>query len=199
MYSLGNDVYVTRGEAWTYDSLIVNKDGSPYIVSNEYPNPYFLFKMSSVNYEVNERYYDEIWCPIPAANTFYRSEPYELTSFLDDFSASDLPAEIQQEIQQKGLTAANYAVYYIVENGVKIYKIWTGTEWKDYTCPFILAFMSADTKKWKAQTYLYQLKIVSGENIDKDNPSVADITHDNFIVEGQIIVAGNLDTKGGVQ
>ena len=199
MYSLGNDVYVTRGEAWTYDSLIVNKDGSPYIVSNQYPNPYFLFKMASVNYQVNERFYDEIWCPIPSTSTFYCSEPYELSSFPDDFSASDLPAEIQQEIQQKGLTAANYAVYYIVEGGVKIYKQWTGTEWKAYSCPFILAFMSADTKLWKAQSYLYKLAVVSGEDIDAANPDISKITHNNHIVEGQIIVAGNLDTKGGVQ
>nr|DAD77507.1 MAG TPA: hypothetical protein [Podoviridae sp. ctaNW81] len=199
MYSLGNDVYITRGEAWTYDSLIVNKDGSPYVVSNQYPNPYFLFKMASVNYQVNERFYDEIWCPIPATSTFYRSEPYELTSFLDDFSVSDLPAEIQQEIQQKGLTAANYSVYFVEEGGVKIYKQWTGTEWKDYSCPFILVFMSADTKKWKAQSYLYKLAVVSGQDIDPAKPDISKITHNNHIVEGQIIVAGNLDTKGGAQ
>ena len=199
MYSLGNDVYVTRGEAWTYDSLIINKDGSPYVVSNQYPNPYFLFKMASVNYEVNERFYDEIWCPIPAASTFYCSKPYELKSFPTDFTVSDLPVEVQQEIQQKGLTAANYAVYFVEEGGVKTYKQWTGTEWKDYSCPFILAFMSADTKKWKAQSYLYKLAVVSGQDIDSANPDISKITHNNHIVDGQIFVAGNLDTKGGVQ
>lgn len=59
--------------------------------------------------------------------------------------------------------------------------------------------MSADTKKWKAQSYLYKLAVVSGQDIDATNPDISKITHNNHIVDGQIFVAGNLDTKGGVQ
>lgn len=208
MNTLGNDVYVTRGESWTYDATIVNNDGSPYIVSNQYPNPYYLFKLSSDIYKINNRYYDEIWCPINAGDTFYCSEPLQLTEFSNPFNLALLGDVIKQEISDKGLTADNYAVYYVVDtDGNRIYKKWISADkpneetgnipgrWEDYSCNFRLAFMSRDTVNWTAQTYIYKLDVVSGEKINEGNLNTDDITHSNHIVEGRIIVAGNLDSN----
>lgn len=207
MNTLGNDVYVTRGESWTYDATIVNNDSSPYIISNQYPNPYYLFKLSSDIYKINNRYYDEIWCPINSNDTFYCSEPLQLTSFPDKFNLALLGATVEAEIIEKGLTADNYAVYYVVDtDGTNVYKRWKTTgdtdengnitgKWEDYACIFRLAFMSRDTVNWTAQTYTYKLDVVSGENINKGNLNTDDITHSNHIVEGRIIVAGNLDSN----
>lgn len=206
MNTLGNDVYVTRGESWTYDAIIVNNDGSPYIVSNQYPNPYYLFKLSSDIYKINNRYYEEIWCPIAANATFYCSEPLQLTEFPEAFKISDLSEAAQKDItnSQGKLTVANYAVYYVVDtDGNNIYKRWiidtedkvNGGRWEDYVCNFRLAFMSRDTVNWTAQTYIYKLDVVSGEKINEGNLNTDDITHSNHIVEGRIIVAGNLDSN----
>lgn len=206
MITLGNDVYVTRGESWTYDATIVNNDGSPYIVSNQYPNPYYLFKLSSDLYKINNRYYEEIWCPIDADVTFYCSEPLQLTEFPDEFTISDLSAAAKDDIDksQGKLTLANYAVYYVVDtDGNNVYKRWiidtedkaNGGRWEDYSCNFRLAFMSRDTVNWTAQTYIYKLDVVSGEKINEGNLNTDDITHSNHIVEGRIIVAGNLDSN----
>lgn len=206
MNTLGNDVYVTRGETWTYDATIVNNDGSPYIVSNQYPNPYYLFKLSSDLYKINNRYYEEIWCPIVASDTFYCSEPLQLTKFPNKFTTSDLSEAAQKDIEngQGKLTLANYAVYYVVDtDGNNVYKRWiidtedkdNGGRWEDYSCNFRLAFMSRDTVNWTAQTYIYKLDVVSGEKINEGNLNTDDITHSNHIVEGRIIVAGNLDSN----
>lgn len=206
MNTLGNDVYVTRGESWTYDATIVNNDGSPYIVSNQYPNPYYLFKLSSDLYKINNRYYEEIWCPIDANATFYCSEPLQLTEFPVAFTTSDLSEAAQNDIEnsQGKLTLANYAVYYVVDtDGNNVYKRWiidtedkaNGGRWEDYSCNFRLAFMSRDTVNWTAQTYTYKLDVVSGEKINEGNLNTDDITHSNHIVEGRIIVAGNLDSN----
>ena len=211
MNTLGNDVYVTRGETWTYDATIVNNDGSPYIVSNQYPNPYYLFKLSSDLYKINNRYYEEIWCPIDANATFYCSEPLQLTEFPEAFKISDLSSDAQKDLRgdtkKEGLNLSNYAVYYMIDNdGNTIYKHWIITgdidengdspgKWEDYVCNFRLAFMSRDTVNWTAQTYIYKLDVVSGEKINKGNLNTDDITHSNHIVEGRIIVAGNLDSN----
>ena len=42
MQVLRNELKVYRGENFTIDKLLKNRDGSPYIISNELQNPYWL-------------------------------------------------------------------------------------------------------------------------------------------------------------
>ena len=43
-------IQVERGEEWTYDVYFQNRDGSPYIVSNQLTNPYILVTIASSKY-----------------------------------------------------------------------------------------------------------------------------------------------------
>ena len=43
----GNEMMVHRGETFTIDRVVVNRDGSPFIVSSEYDNPHILISVSS--------------------------------------------------------------------------------------------------------------------------------------------------------
>lgn len=56
MKSLNNEIIVHRGETFSIDKTIQNKDGSPYIISSKLQNPAFLLTISNTRYEVDKRY-----------------------------------------------------------------------------------------------------------------------------------------------
>lgn len=56
MKSLNNELFVHRGETFSIDKTIQNKDGSPYIISSKLQNPAFLLTISNTRYEVDKRY-----------------------------------------------------------------------------------------------------------------------------------------------
>ena len=57
----GNEMTVQRGETFTIDRLIVNRDGSPFIISSKYKNPYILLTVASTKYNQNNRYVANWW------------------------------------------------------------------------------------------------------------------------------------------
>ena len=60
----GNRIEITQGETFTLDKLIVNEDGSPFIVSSKMSNPHVLISISDSEYDTSGKYVKNYWLPI---------------------------------------------------------------------------------------------------------------------------------------
>lgn len=163
MKTYNNELIVYRGEVFTIDKYLVNKDGSPFIISNKLQNPYFLLTVGSDLYK--PEYVYNKWLEIGSNQPRFKST---------------VPIEIQlnEEGQWPGTlpvgTTSDEAVYYIVnDDGSKIYKYAeisdtstekgvTVTNWKDYNCRLSTVFDYNVTKDWNEQTYYWSIRLVSG-------------------------------------
>lgn len=167
-------IQVERGEEWTYDVYFQNRDGSPYIVSNQLTNPYILVTIASSKYTQNGRYIANFWNKVTEAyHTFYCTQPIELTGSTMPTPENGLSPEIIQDIQAKNQTFSTYAVYKWVDtNGVAQYKYWNGTAYEDYDFHFVMTFPTDITNEWIEQNYVFGVKLVGGTANTDYNPEV---------------------------
>ena len=167
-------IQVERGEEWTYDVYFQNRDGSPYIVSNQLTNPYILVTIASSKYTQNGRYIANFWNNVTEAyKTFYCTQPIELSGTTMPTPANGLSPEIQDDIDAKNQTYSTYAVYKWVDtNGVAQYKYWNGTAYEDYDFHFVMTFPTDITNQWIEQNYVFGVKLVAGTANADYNPEV---------------------------
>ena len=50
MRTLGNDVYIQRGETWSLDFDVTNSKGQPYMLLKEWQNPYLAITVTAARY-----------------------------------------------------------------------------------------------------------------------------------------------------
>ena len=81
MKTFNNELVIHRGETFSMDKVVQNKDGSPYIVSNKLKNPYVLVAVSTTRYDQNKRYLLNLWLPLTDKVRFSITDPIDLTSF----------------------------------------------------------------------------------------------------------------------
>lgn len=167
-------IQVERGEEWTYDVYFQNRDGSPYIVSNQLTNPYILVTIASSKYTQNGRYIANFWNDATEAHhTFYCTQPIELSGSTMPTPENGLSPEILADIQSKNQTFSTYAVYKWVDaNGVAQYKYWNGTAYEDYDFHFVMTFPTDITNQWIEQNYVFGIKLVGGTANPAYNPEV---------------------------
>ena len=152
-----------RGEVFTIDKYLVNKDGSPFIISSKLNNPYFLLTVGSDLYK--PEYVYNKWLEIGSGQPRFESTvPVEIQLNEEGQWPKTLPT---------GTTSAT-AVYYIVnDDGSKTYKYATisdlptengvtVTDWIDYNCRLSTVFDHNITKDWNEQTYYWGIRLVSG-------------------------------------
>ena len=186
-------IQVERGEEWTYDVYFQNRDGSPYIVSNQLTNPYILVTIASSKYTQNGRYIANFWNNVTEAyKTFYCTQPIELSGTTMPTPANGLSPEIIQDIQAKHQTYGTYAVYKWVDtNGMAQYKYWNDEtdEYEDYDFHFVMTFPTDITNEWIEQNYVFGVKLVGGTANADYNPEV-DGSRPIATVDGvQVLVA----------
>lgn len=51
MKTLGNDIYIQRGETWSLDFEVKNAAGDPYMLFKEWKNPYLAITVTAARYE----------------------------------------------------------------------------------------------------------------------------------------------------
>lgn len=144
----GTDITIHRGETFSIDYTLVNRNGAPYILpkSNGVSNPYFLLTVASTKYAQEGRYLKNYWLKIPEDMRFENTNPIR--------KPDNLPID----------TPTNAAVYYSTdENGDTIYERWNGEEFVPYSCRIIKTFTSEETLQWTAQSYVYSINYVDGE------------------------------------
>lgn len=175
MRTYSDRIMVERGETWTYDILLQNRDGSPFVVSNQLNNPYLCATVASSKYTQAGRYVANFWCPV-AGNykTFYSSRVVMLVSEDDDgimplpTASSDVVADVTRLKQAGKVTGyGDYAVYGY-DNGNRIeYRVYNDTtgayEDDEYEFRYTIQFTSPITALWTEQSYVFTVKLLSGE------------------------------------
>lgn len=184
MKTFNNELVIHRGETFSMDKVVQNKDGSPYIVSNKLQNPYVLVSVSTTRYDQNKRYLLNQWLPLSDKVRFSITEPIDLLSFKTEANGTvskytsfdDVKRELVSDNENcivSGYIGDQFVYYdyddcvlYLQdERGVRDYKYWNLEQERllkyefRITCPFTQEM----TSKWIEQSYVYSITLMSGE------------------------------------
>lgn len=174
MKTYKNEVSITRGETFTLDNYLVNKDGSPYIVSKHLSNPYWLLSISNSAYPQEGRYLKNYWLDVDNVKfdttvaiplTAFKTGPTSVTPLYTKFS--DVPSlPITGYLNGNMVTIEDGTDCVLYEEDVegRIYKYYNDETqtWEDYDCRLIKAFSREDTSQLSSQKYVYSIQLVSG-------------------------------------
>lgn len=199
MKTFNNELVIHRGETFSMDKVVQNKDGSPYIVSNKLKNPYVLVAVSTTRYDQNKRYLLNQWLPLTDKARFSITDPIDLTSFKTDVNGtvskytSFDDVNIRKPVLGSGgkdCIVSGYigdrfvfydyddcVLYLENEQGIKEYRYWNleqecllKYEFR-ITCPFTQDI----TSQWVEQSYVYSMTLMSGELPASGEPPFANI------------------------
>ena len=170
MDTVKHSIKIYRGEQFTIDKGLVNKDGSPYIISSELENPHFLISVSDKPYAQDGRFVKNYWLPID--KTFELARAIK-TSDVNDFNTLAFEdAETPSTITFKNGDAYSFyydsAVFYVDHSTTDAnsgkYVIWDleSKSWVEYSTSVRYAFATEDTSNWKPATYYYTIQLVTG-------------------------------------
>lgn len=205
-----NDFIITRGETWTFSKAIQNRDGSPFIISSEITNPYFLFSVSSSLYFTNDRYLLNKYLDLSHLPRFKYTQPVNIADYGCVFDDETLPFldmnddTLNDFMGDETSGYSNIALFYEVDNGVRNYKYWEynnniegdySGKWVPYNCHLTTQFNSDITKDWVGQNYYYQIELVDAE-FDSENQLVVSQFLQNISGVNKISVRENL--RGGI-
>lgn len=196
MKTFNNELVIHRGETFSMDKVVQNKDGSPYIVSNKLQNTYVLVSVSTTRYDQNKRYLLNQWLPLSDKVRFSITEPIDLLSFKTEANGTvskytsfdDVKRERVSENENcivSGYIGDQFVYYdyddcvlYLQdERGVRDYKYWNLEQERllkyefRITCPFTQEM----TSKWIEQSYVYSITLMSGELPASGEPPFANI------------------------
>lgn len=199
MKTFNNELVIHRGETFSMDKVVQNKDGSPYIVSNKLKNPYVLVAVSTTRYDQNKRYLLNQWLPLTDKPRFSITDPIDLTSFKTDVNGtvskytSFDDVNIRKPVLGSGgkdCIVSGYigdrfvfydyddcVLYLENEQGIKEYRYWNleqeGLLKYEFriTCPFTQDI----TSEWVEQSYVYSMTLMSGELPASGEPPFANI------------------------
>lgn len=173
MQTFRNELKVYRGESFTIDKLLQNRDGTPYIISSKLENPYFLISVSNTQYSQSNRYVKNYWLNLSSLPRFDLTQPFDIRN-LKNGATSDTPlCNTLEDVVDKasdgflhgyinGVFVEIKLLDYSVLTDGKNYKYFDGKSLKDYSCRIVKTFLSEDTKLWSAQNYLYSIQLVYG-------------------------------------
>lgn len=150
----GNDLIVYRGETFTIDRSVFNRDDSPFVISNQLENPYILVNVSSATYTQSNRYVRNWWLDLSDLRRFYSTNAIEL----DNFDAG-LPEEYEPD----------EALFFVTnDDGTKTYKMWNedAQQFEDYVFRIVKSFTHEDTREWVEQDYSYSISLVTGASTE---------------------------------
>lgn len=162
-----NEIEVYRGESFTIHKALVNNDGSPYVISSELSNPYYLLSISNGKYSQEGRVVFNYWLSLEQYPRFYSTNIVNLADVTTDAEGGTTLYDDFDDIKSfpiNGYYKGEYVTIpstYAVFHSKGKYKYWEG-EWKEYTCELIKTFTSDDTSEWLPMEYLYSIQLVSG-------------------------------------
>ena len=161
----GNEMTIQRGETFTIDRLIVNRDGSPYIVSSEYANPYILLTVSSTKYNQENRYLANWWLNLDEmydGKNIVKVPRFFSTRFKEITSKNNLIEYYEDEPYEYLYYIKNTGTYeYFSSNG----ETTDAHTWHEYNLRLIHHFMHNITKDWVEQSYVYSIRLVAGKDM----------------------------------
>ena len=165
----GQNITIHRGESFTVDFLLTNKDGSPFIVSSEMTHPYYLVSVVSNVYNTKNEYEYNVWCDLSKSYRFKDTHAVSKTGAINTWTApSDYLDNIGVALD--GLEYYNACVFY--STITKKYYVYKYTD--DVTAAYVecddinlnrlvLSFPTEVTQEWSGQNYTYSIRLVETE------------------------------------
>jgi hypothetical protein len=204
MKVLGNDIYIQRGENWSLDLDITNKNGDPYMIFSGWKNPYLAITVTAALYEQKGDFRQTYWLDLnqrweeqddgsivlKPMKKFISTEALNIGIFAINEVLGYYGTAVGGKIvldQNSDFDVKNYLFFTSVENDVRTYKYvkeYTldadgnveDEVWEEYNFRFIKQF---DTKDWMEQGYLFDMKLLAGDTVEE---YVYDIlVNENFI------------------
>ena len=160
----------TRGSLFSLDFNISNSKGDPFMIYKNDVNPRLIFTVSAARYKENAEIRDDYWVDISKQYVIVNgtltpvdSKKFASTEafYLDEFTLTNINL-LYPDIFSATATDNNYYgnyLFYTNTNGKKVYEYYDGEDWVEYNFRIIQHF---DTKNWVEQTYLLQIKYVTG-------------------------------------
>ena len=143
MILYNNEITIHRGESFTLERSVVNRDGSPYIVSSAEQNPYLAITITATRYDQLGRYKRTWWISLKDFPRFKYTTVKDIANY--DGQASD----------------AAYDYLYNVNGD---YRYWDGSKYVPYAFSFVKVFNTDTTNELVEQNYLYDVKHVYGNS-----------------------------------
>ena len=186
----GNEITIQRGEAFTIDKVLINEDGSPYIVPYDIYDARLVLRISNSKYQTDKRYVKEytirdferleteMTVNLKEILSSPSGEPCYPNGFSDIVGLTPVTADTFEGMcvaagwyngQYIYFTPGDVVFYVIDQNGKRHYKYWPDYDsegWEDYEFRFIISFPSTDTLQWVAQTYYWSLTVESYDGSD---------------------------------
>ena len=189
MRTIGNDVYIQRGEDFSLDLSITNRLGEPYMLPLAWTNPYLAITVTAARYEQKGDFRETYWLDLnrryveqedgqvvqEAIKRFADTVAYPLPG--QTFSLTDV---ISTYVNNGKMTVndptnlkdvKNFLFFTVNQRGERTFKYlvdytysdedFTET-WKPYSFRFVKVFR---TKSWTEQKYLYDAKVLAGESV----------------------------------
>lgn len=194
MKVFGNLISIQRGEEFTIDFTLVNKDDTPYIIPIELPIPYILITVGSNSFNTENAYVLNQWCDLTHSPRFQSTEIEAYTGT----TPSDYYEEGNTSILGEGSGAVIYynkCVFYNSTDGKYYY--YTENGYVEYSFSVRVAFSTDITSEWWAQQYTYDITLVSGAELNPSAASESDYS-DKITTRIPILVGGTITVSNQI-
>ena len=135
MKSLGNEIFVQKGEIWSFDVEIVNDKNDPFMPFKKWKNPYIVMTVTSARYEQKGNFRKSWWlnineCFVEKENgetelvlfkRFINTEPLYTEEFNINYILSIYEEFIAEDDEDNDFDIRNY-LFYTEISGKKVYK-----------------------------------------------------------------------------
>ena len=193
MKTNNHNIVIHKGETFTIDKILKNRDGTPFIISdgNDDFSAYFLISVVSSTYTQDKRYSKDYWLSLESFPRFTRTTPMKLQEFTGVENISFDSLTIVERDGVYGFNAGingeycfipnSYAVYYD-ENYPNVFKYVTSDgEWSNYECRIIKTFSHEDTSEWTSKNYKYSIRLIYGKNLKEYLKFIANANNISYV------------------
>lgn len=188
MKSLGNEIFVQKGETWSLDFEITTDKGDPFMLFKGWRNPYLVMTLTAARYEQKGNFRQSWWLDIDKALVEKADGSMELVPmkrfvctkplYTEDFNIETILATYDNFTANGDKTntsdITNY-LFYQDNLGEKLYKYVKDytlnaennvieEEWEEYNFRIVKQF---STENWIEQNYLFDIKILAGESLEE--------------------------------
>lgn len=193
MRMVKNEIFIQRGETFSLDFAVRNAKGDPLAIFSGWENPYLVITVSPNLYEQNDDTREVYWLDlnsrwveqsdgsitlepmkkfIGTEAVFTGSTAFDVDLILGKYGVNN--GGKMTRIPTDDFYVGNYLFFIEDKYGKRTYKYFAGyttdkmgfevENWEDYDFRVIKSFV---TKDWINANYLYDIKIVAGETLEK--------------------------------
>jgi hypothetical protein len=197
MKTLGNDIYIQRGETWSLDIAIQNDHGDPYMIFKALKNPYLAITVTAARYEQRGDFRRTYWLDLDeelveqadGSTEWIPLKRFTATEalYIPNFSVSEVLAYYGQanggyivEDSTSENDIKNFLFFtdpkgdgnriykYLSDYGTDINGDGTIDEYDEVWVDYDFRVVKMfNTKDWVEQSYLFDAKILAGETLEE--------------------------------